>query len=335
MKTLLEVKDLMIDFKTYGGIVQAVRGVSFTVQQGQTVGIVGESGCGKSVTAKAIMKLLTVPPAHYKNGAILFKEKNLLSATEQELEKIRGNEISMIFQDPMTSLNPTMKVGHQIMEILMKHHRMPKIIAYDKALQALREVGIPQPEKRMKQYPYEFSGGMRQRVMIAMALVCRPQLIIADEPTTALDVTIQAQILELMKDIQEQYQTSVILITHDLGVVAEMCDVVVVMYAGKIVETGKVQDIFKKPQHPYTKGLLKSIPRFDMDRDKALSPIIGSPPDLFAPPEGCSFYSRCEYAMKVCKQHDPELEEVGNDQSSACWLNHPMAKKMKATLNLK
>lgn len=332
MEKLLEVKDLMIDFRTYGGTVQAVRGVSFSVEQGETVGIVGESGCGKSVTAKSIMKLLTSPPASYKNGEILFKGKNILQASERELEKLRGNEVSMIFQDPMTSLNPTMLVGQQIIETLLKHHKMPVKMAYEKALNVLREVGIPQPEKRMQQYPHEFSGGMRQRVMIAMALVCRPQLIIADEPTTALDVTIQAQILELMKEIQRQYETAIILITHDLGVVAEMCDVVVVMYAGKIVEKGRVQDIFNNPQHPYTKGLLKSIPRFDMDRNQRLSPIIGSPPDLFAPPEGCSFYSRCEHAMKVCKQHDPALEEVRNNQLSACWLHHPLAKKVKITL---
>ena len=332
MEKLLKVKDLMIDFRTYGGTVQAVRGVSFSVEQGETVGIVGESGCGKSVTAKSIMKLLTSPPASYKNGEILFKGKNILQASEKELEKLRGNEVSMIFQDPMTSLNPTMLVGQQIIETLLKHHKMPVKMAYEKALNVLREVGIPQPEKRMQQYPHEFSGGMRQRVMIAMALVCRPQLIIADEPTTALDVTIQAQILELMKEIQRQYETAIILITHDLGVVAEMCDVVVVMYAGKIVEKGRVQDIFNNPQHPYTKGLLKSIPRFDMDRNQRLSPIIGSPPDLFAPPEGCSFYSRCEHAMKVCKQHDPALEEVRNNQLSACWLHHPLAKKVKITL---
>ena len=332
MEKLLEVKDLMIDFRTYGGTVQAVRGVSFSVEQGETVGIVGESGCGKSVTAKSIMKLLTSPPASYKNGEILFKGKNILQASERELERLRGNEVSMIFQDPMTSLNPTMLVGQQIIETLLKHHKMPVKMAYEKALNVLREVGIPQPEKRMQQYPHEFSGGMRQRVMIAMALVCRPQLIIADEPTTALDVTIQAQILELMKEIQRQYETAIILITHDLGVVAEMCDVVVVMYAGKIVEKGRVQDIFSNPQHPYTKGLLKSIPRFDMDRNQRLSPIIGSPPDLFAPPEGCSFYSRCEHAMKVCKQHDPALEEVRNNQLSACWLHHPLAKKVKITL---
>ncbi|MEH6941386.1 ABC transporter ATP-binding protein [Bacillus sp. JJ722] len=326
MDTLLEVKDLRIDFRTYGGEVQAVRGVNFEVRAGETLGIVGESGCGKSVTAKSIMKLLASPPATYKSGSIRFHGKELVSATEQEMERIRGNDISMIFQDPMTSLNPTSRVGYQIMETLLKHQRLSRREAHQKALEMLKLVGIPQPEKRMNQYPHEFSGGMRQRAMIAMALVCNPKLIIADEPTTALDVTIQAQILELMKDIQSKSNTAIILITHDLGVVAEMCDRVVVMYAGKVVETGSVVDIFQKPQHPYTQGLLKSVPRFDMDRNVALSPIVGSPPDLFSPPKGCSFYARCDCAMKICKDYDPELEVVGSGQTSACWLNHPMAK---------
>ncbi len=307
MNALLEVENLMVDFRTYGGIVQAVRGVSFQVRQGETVGIVGESGCGKSVTAKSIMKLLSEPPAHYKNGRIRFNGKDLLSASERELENVRGNDISMIFQDPMTSLNPTAKVGYQIMETLMKHHRMPKSIAYEKALQALKEVGIPQPEKRMKQYPHEFSGGMRQRVMIAMALVCRPQLIIADEPTTALDVTIQAQILELMKEIQEQHNTSIILITHDLGVVAEMCDVVVVMYAGKIVEAGTVEDIFLAPSHhPYTEGLFGSIPNLTT-KARRLKPILGLMPDPTNLPKGCEFAPRCEKCMEICRTEKPKI----------------------------
>lgn len=326
MDTLLEVKDLRIDFRTYGGEVQAVRGVNFEVRAGETLGIVGESGCGKSVTAKSIMKLLATPPATYRSGSIRFHGKDLIPATEQEMERIRGNDISMIFQDPMTSLNPTSRVGYQIMETLLKHQRLSRSEAHQKALEMLKLVGIPQPLKRMNQYPHEFSGGMRQRAMIAMALVCNPKLIIADEPTTALDVTIQAQILELMKDIQSKSNTAIILITHDLGVVAEMCDRVVVMYAGKVVETGSVVDIFQKPQHPYTQGLLKSVPRFDMDRNVALSPIVGSPPDLFSPPKGCSFYARCDCAMKICKDYDPELEIVGSGQTSACWLNHPMAK---------
>ncbi|MGM9923223.1 MAG: ABC transporter ATP-binding protein [Bacillus sp. (in: firmicutes)] len=336
MDTLLEVNDLQIDFRTYGGEVHAVRGVNFEVRAGETLGIVGESGCGKSVTAKSIMKLLAEPPASYKNGSIRFLGKDLVKASEQEMERIRGNDISMIFQDPMTSLNPTSRIGYQIMETLLKHQRLSRSEAHAKALEMLKLVGIPQPEKRMNQYPHEFSGGMRQRAMIAMALVCNPKLIIADEPTTALDVTIQAQILELMKDIQSKSNTAIILITHDLGVVAEMCDRVVVMYAGKVVETGNVADIFQKPQHPYTQGLLKSVPRFDMDRNVALSPIIGSPPDLFSPPKGCSFYARCDYAMRICKDHNPELESIGNGQTSACWLNHPMAKERnkKAPLNV-
>lgn len=326
MNSLLEVKDLVIDFQTYGGLVHAVRGVSFSVKQGQTVGIVGESGCGKSVTAKSIMKLLAEPPAIYRSGQIVFQGKDLFSASEREMEKIRGRDISMIFQDPMTSLNPSAKVGNQIMEAILKHQRMSRKDAYERAQQMLVKVGIPQAERRMKQYPHEFSGGMRQRAMIAMALACKPKLLIADEPTTALDVTIQAQILELMKEIQNESSTSIILITHDLGVVAEMCDYVVVMYAGKIVETGTAQEIFRNPSHPYTQGLLKSVPRLDMDRTVPLVPIIGSPPDLFAPPQGCSFYSRCSQAMRICKNHDPELEKVGENRTSACWLNHPMAK---------
>ena len=332
MDNLLEIKDLEIEFKTYGGVVHAVRGVNFELKMGETIGIVGESGCGKSVTAKGIMKLLPSPPATYKNGSITFQGKNLIHATEREMERIRGNDISMIFQDPMTSLNPTMKIGHQIMESVLKHQKVSKKEAFNKALETLKLVGIPQPEKRMEQYPHEFSGGMRQRAMIAMALACQPKLLIADEPTTALDVTIQAQILELMKSIQQKLNTAIIMITHDLGVVAEMCDRVVVMYAGKVVEAGTVHEIFANPQHPYTKGLLKSVPRFDMDRNEALSPIIGSPPDLFAPPKGCSFYSRCEYAMKICKEHDPELEVVGESQIASCWLNHPMAKAQKESI---
>ena len=332
MNSLLEVKDLVIDFRTYGGFVRAVRGVSFSVKQGQTVGIVGESGCGKSVTAKSIMKLLPQPPAIYRSGSIVFQGKDLFSASEREMERIRGRDISMIFQDPMTSLNPSAKVGNQIMEVILKHQKMSRKDAFERAKQMLVKVGIPQAEKRMKQYPFEFSGGMRQRAMIAMALACKPKLIIADEPTTALDVTIQAQILELMKEIQEESNTSIILITHDLGVVAEMCDYVVVMYAGKIVETGTVQEIFRNPVHPYTQGLLNSVPRLDMDRTVPLVPIIGSPPDLFAPPRGCSFYSRCSRAMRICKDYDPEPEKVGENRTSACWLNHPMAKARESII---
>ncbi|MBS4205975.1 ABC transporter ATP-binding protein [Lederbergia citrea] len=327
MENLLEVKDLHVSFHTYAGEVKAVRGVDFVVKEGETVAIVGESGCGKSVTAKSIMKLLPSPPVKYKQGSINFRGKNLLATSEKEMQRIRGNQISMIFQDPMTSLNPTSKIGNQIMEALLRHNKIGRKEAYKKALNMLELVGIPQPSKRINQYPHEYSGGMRQRAMIAMALACNPRLLIADEPTTALDVTIQAQILELMKDIQQKTGTSIILITHDLGVVADMCDRVVVMYAGQVVETGTVQELFAKPQHPYTKGLLKSVPRLDMDKKQPLAPIIGTPPDLLDPPQGCPFYARCEYAMQVCKNNNPAFEEVSNGQYAACWLHHPMAKK--------
>ncbi|GIN41973.1 ABC transporter ATP-binding protein [Heyndrickxia oleronia] len=331
MGNLLEVKDLHVSFGTYAGEVQAVRGVSFEVKHGEAVGIVGESGCGKSVTAKSIMKLLSTPPANYKSGSIIFNGSDMIPKSEKEMQKIRGNEISMIFQDPMTSLNPTSKIGNQIMEAVLQHNKIPRKEAREVARKMLELVGIPQPEKRLDQYPHEFSGGMRQRAMIAMALACRPKLLIADEPTTALDVTIQAQILELMKDLQQKTETSIILITHDLGVVAEMCDRVIVMYAGKVVETGTVEEIFEKPQHPYTKGLLKSVPRLDMDKKEPLAPIIGTPPDLLDPPKGCSFYARCEMAMRICKDYSPELEEVDKGQTAACWLHHPMATMKKAS----
>ncbi|WP_027417375.1 ABC transporter ATP-binding protein [Aneurinibacillus terranovensis] len=330
MENILEVKDLHVSFHTYGGEVKAIRGINFEVKKGETVAIVGESGCGKSVTAQSIMQLIPSPPVDYKQGHIMFNGQDLLKKSEKEMEKIRGNDIGMIFQDPMTSLNPTMKVGQQIAESLIKHQGLSRAEAHERALQALKLVGIPQPDKRVNQYPHEFSGGMRQRAMIAVALACRPKLLIADEPTTALDVTIQAQILDLMKELQMQTGTSIILITHDLGVVAEMCDRVVVMYAGEIVETGTIDDIFYHPQHPYTKGLLNSVPRLDMNKNEPLKPIVGTPPDLIAPPVGCPFFARCEYAMEICRGHKPELEEVGRGQYSACWLNHPMAKMAKA-----
>ena len=328
MENILEVKNLHVSFYTYAGEVKAVRGVDFVVKEGETVAIVGESGCGKSVTAKSIMKLLPSPPVKYKQGFIEFNGKNLLTASEKEMQKIRGKQISMIFQDPMTSLNPTSKIGSQITEAIMRHNKIGRKEAHDQAVNMLELVGIPQPAKRINQYPHEYSGGMRQRAMIAMALACNPRLLIADEPTTALDVTIQAQILELMKDIQQKTGTSIILITHDLGVVAEMCDRVVVMYAGQVVETGTVQELFANPQHPYTKGLLKSIPRLDMDKQQPLSPIIGTPPDLMDPPKGCPFYARCIYAMNICQEYNPALEEMNAGQYAACWLHHPMAKQV-------
>lgn len=327
MENILEVNNLHVSFHTYGGEVKAVRGVNFEVKKGETIAIVGESGCGKSVTAQTIMKLIPMPPGEIKEGSIIFNGEEICSKSDDQMEKIRGKEIGMIFQDPMTSLNPTMKVGRQITEGLMKHQEMSREQAKERAIEMFHLVGIPQPESRVDQYPHEFSGGMRQRTMIAIALACNPNLLIADEPTTALDVTIQAQILELMKDIQKKMGTSIILITHDLGVVADMCDRIVVMYAGKVVETGTLDEIFYRPQHPYTKGLLKSVPRLDTNKNEALTPIFGTPPDLLNPPKGCAFCARCESAMKICQDNDPILEKVEGNHESACWLNHPLAKQ--------
>ncbi len=325
MEKLLEVKDLAVSFQTYFGEVEAVRGVSFHVNKGETVALVGESGCGKSVTANSIMQLLPMPPAFYKRGQILFEGEDIVKKSEKEMQKIRGNKISMIFQDPMTSLNPTMRIGKQIVEGLIKHQKLSAKEAEKKAIEMLDLVSVPQPEKRIKQYPHEFSGGMRQRVMIALAMVSNPKLLIADEPTTALDVTVQAQILDLMKGIQEKLGTSIILITHDLGVVADMCDRVIVMYAGQLMEEGTVYEIFKNPKHPYTRKLLGSVPRLDMSRSEMLHSIEGTPPDLYRPPKGCPFYDRCDEAMIICKDHMPQKEYHTDTHYSCCWLNHPMA----------
>lgn len=325
MQKILEVKDLHVAFKTYGGEIKAVRGVNFDVRKGEALGIVGESGCGKSVTAHSIMQLLPIPPAQFKKGSILFEGQDILKKTEKEMQQIRGNEIGMIFQDPMTSLNPTVKVGYQIAEALIKHQKLSKVKAYQEAVKMLELVAVAQPDKRANQYPHEFSGGMRQRAMIAVALACHPKLLIADEPTTALDVTIQAQILKLMKDLQNKLNTSIILITHDLGVVAEMCDRVVVMYAGQVVEVGTVDEIFYHSKHPYTKGLIASVPKLDMKKHEALKTIVGTPPDLFDPPKGCAFCARCEYAMEICQNHNSNLEVMQDQHQAACWLNHSMA----------
>lgn len=326
MEKILEVKDLAVSFQTYFGEVEAVRGVSFHVNKGETVALVGESGCGKSVTANSIMQLLPMPPAFYKRGQILFEGEDIIKKSEKEMQQIRGNKISMIFQDPMTSLNPTMKVGKQIVEGLLKHQKLSSKEAEEKAIEMLKLVSVPQPEKRIKQYPHEFSGGMRQRVMIALAMVSNPKLLIADEPTTALDVTVQAQILDLMKNIQEQLGTSIILITHDLGVVADMCDRVIVMYGGQLMEEGTVYEIFNDPKHPYTRKLLGSVPRLDMSRSEILHSIPGTPPDLYKPPKGCPFYDRCDEAMVICKEHMPQRDYHTDTHYSCCWLNHPMAK---------
>ncbi|CCQ92705.1 oligopeptide ABC transporter (ATP-binding protein) [[Clostridium] ultunense Esp] len=326
MEKLLEVKDLAVSFQTFFGEVEAVRGVSFHVNKKETVALVGESGCGKSVTANSIMQLLPMPPAFYKNGQILFNGEDIVQKSEKEMQKIRGNQISMIFQDPMTSLNPTMKVGKQIVEGLVKHQKLSSHEAEKKAIEMLNLVSVPQPDRRIKQYPHEFSGGMRQRVMIALAMVSNPRLLIADEPTTALDVTVQAQILDLMKEIQDKLDTSIILITHDLGVVADMSDRVIVMYAGQLLEEGAVDEIFKNPKHPYTRKLLGSVPRLDMDRSESLHSIEGTPPDLYIPPKGCPFFDRCDEAMVICKEHMPERDYHTDTHYSCCWLNHPMAK---------
>ncbi|TVX91981.1 ABC transporter ATP-binding protein [Paenibacillus agilis] len=325
---LLEVQNLQVSFKVRDGEVQAVRDVSFHVHAGEAVAIVGESGCGKSVTAQSIMRLLPTPPSFVKNGKLLFKGRDLLRLKEKEMQSIRGKEIGMIFQDPMTSLNPTMTVGKQIAEVLRRHQKVGLHQAKQQAIEMLQLVGIPNAASRYAQYPHEFSGGMRQRAMIAIALACQPALLIADEPTTALDVTIQAQILCVMKDLQHKFNTSIILITHDLGIVADLCDRVIVMYAGKIVETGTKWEIFKNPQHPYTRGLLRSLPRLDQAKDEPLVAIHGTPPDLLKPPAGCGFFARCEHAMQICKEVEPNPTALSESHISRCWKLHPLAKEV-------
>ena len=319
---LLDVKNLCVDFHTDQGTVHAVRDISFSVGESEAVGIVGESGSGKSVTMKAILGIL---PENAKTSAdvLRFQDKDLLSLNEEEYRKMRGKEMTMIFQDPMTALNPLKKIGAHLEEVIMRHSSCSKAEAKTKAIEMLRRVGIPMPETRMKQYPHEFSGGMRQRVLIAMALACEPELLIADEPTTALDVTIQAQIMQLMAKVREETGTAIILITHDLGVVANLADRVAVMYAGKIVETGTAEDIFYRPKHPYTQALLKSLPTVETSREEKLVSIAGTPPDLFMPPKGCEFASRCEHCMKVCKKHVPPTYEVGAGHKAVCWRLHP------------
>jgi oligopeptide transport system ATP-binding protein len=326
---LLEVKNLEVNFKTYGGEVQAVRNVNFHVDKGEIVAIVGESGSGKSVTVQTIMGLIPTPPGKIKNGEVFFQEKNLLKLSKKEMQKIKGSKISMIFQDPMTSLNPTMRIGKQIEESIVTHQKVSKAEAKKRAIEMIKLVGIPNPVERYNQYPHEFSGGMRQRAMIAIALACNPELLIADEPTTALDVTIQAQVLDLMKDLKEKTETAIILITHDLGVVAETAERVIVMYAGMMVESGSVLEIFENPRHPYTWGLMESIPDTTTAEKKRLIPIEGAPPDLFAPPKGCPFAPRCKYAMSVCLEQMPPAFEIGDGHEAKCWLNDPRAPKVK------
>ena len=328
MKKLLEVSDLSVSFETYGSDVQAVRGISFELEEKETLAIVGESGSGKSVTAYSIMRLIDMPPGKFVGGSIFFNNEDLTLKSEKQMQEIRGKEISMIFQDPMTSLNPTMKIGNQIAESLIKHQSMSKKEAYLRGVELLKLVGIPNPDTRINQYPHQYSGGMRQRAMIAIALACNPKILIADEPTTALDVTIQAQILELMRDLQEKTGTAIILITHDLGVVSSVASRVAVMYGGKIVETGNVDEIFYNPKHPYTWGLLGSMPKVDSKKEELLA-IPGSPPDLADPPKGCPFVTRCPYAMKVCKKSMPEYTHLSDTQKTACWLLDDRAPKVE------
>ena len=331
MSKLLEIKNLKTSFKTHIGDVQSVRGVSFHLDKGEALGVVGESGCGKSVTMMTIMRLLG-GNAKIEAENITFDDKDITKHTEKLMQTIRGNDMSMIFQDPMTSLNPLFTVGDQLTEHLIKHKKISKKEAKEKAIKMLDMVGIPSPEKRLKQYPHEFSGGMRQRVMIAMSLICEPKLIIADEPTTALDVTIQAQILDLMKDLKEKLDTSIILITHDLGVVADLCSRINVMYGGLIVEEGTTEDIFYRGKHPYTWGLLRSVPNPKSELKEKLIPIEGQPPDLLKPPVGCPFTARCDYAMKICKEKQPPLFEISEGHRAACWLCHKNAPKVESPI---
>ena len=322
---VLEIRDLKTYFFTYEGVAKAVDGVSYQLAKGEPLGVVGESGCGKSVTALSILRLIPIPPGKIVGGEILFKGKNLIDLSEEEMRKIRGNRISMIFQEPMTSLNPVFTIGNQIQETIKLHQGLSKRESLEKAIEMLRLVNIPSPERCVNQYPHELSGGMRQRAMIAMSLACNPEILIADEPTTALDVTIQAQILDLMNKLKEELGMAIILITHNLGVIAETVNRVLVMYAGKIVEEAKTKTLFENPQHPYTGGLLKSIPRLG---DKVrhgkvrLSEIPGVVPSLYEIPSGCKFSTRCPSVMDICEEKEPELKEIEKGHFSACWLTN-------------
>lgn len=324
-ETILSIENLRIHFETFAGEVQAIRGVNLKLQKGETLALVGESGSGKSVTAKSVMKLLS-NNAVIKEGAITFKGENILEKSEREMQAIRGKEIAMIFQDPMTSLNPTMKIGKQITEVIMKHEKVSKEDANKRAEELLELVGIPNAKERMKQYPHQFSGGQRQRIVIAIALACNPDVLIADEPTTALDVTIQAQILELLKELQQQFQMAIIFITHDLGVVANVADRVAVMYAGKVVEVGTADEVFYNPQHPYTWGLLRSMPT--LHTGDTLYAIPGSPPDLLDPPVGDAFALRSDVALEIDRVKEPPMFEVSPTHFAATWLLDPRAPKV-------
>lgn len=318
-ETLLQVKNLQTAFFTDSGVVHAVNGISFNLDKGKVLGIVGESGSGKSVTAYSILRIL-VDPGKVVGGEVLFRGENVLNYSKNEMRAFRGDKISIIFQDPMTSLNPVYTVGNQLMEAILLHTDRTREEARARAIEMLTLVGVNDPEKRVKQYPHELSGGMRQRVMIAMALACEPDILIADEPTTALDVTIQAQILELMQDLQKKMGMAIIIITHDLGVIADMCDEIIVMYAGRVCERGTADEIFYNPKHEYTKGLLRSIPKLGMGHVR-LQPIGGSPVDLLNMPKGCAFASRCDHAMKICLTEQPEELIINPMHKAACWMN--------------
>lgn len=331
MEKLLDVNNLRVSFNTYAGEVKAVRGVSFELNEGETLAFVGESGCGKTVTAKAIMRLLQKPFAEIKEGSqVVYRGQDVLKMSKKELQSYRGDEVSMIFQDPMTSLNPTMTVGKQIMESLILHRGLDKKAAREEAINMLKLVKIPDAEKRVDAYPHEMSGGMRQRVMIAIALSCNPALLIADEPTTALDVTIQAQIMELLGELKKELNTAIILVTHDLGVVADFADRIQVMYAGQVIERGTVREIFHHAKHPYTWALLSSVPRLDTENKQELYALQGTPPDLINELNHCPFAARCEYCMGICKEAMPEETLVDGTHKVSCWLQHPDAPKVKS-----
>lgn len=319
---LLEVSDLRVEFDTYGGTVQAVRGVSFELDRGQTLAIVGESGCGKSVTVQSIMGLIPMPPGRITSGTARLNGHDVIASSRIDGKDVRGRLVGMIFQDPMSSLNPTMTIGEQIAETLQVHRGYSRKRALARAVELIEMTRIPEAAKRARQYPFEFSGGMLQRSMIAMSLACEPSILIADEPTTALDVTIQAQILDLMRDLQRDNGMAIILITHDLGVVARMADEVLVMYAGEVVERGSVDDVFYRSAHPYTLGLRAAMPSNRDDAVQELTPIDGSPPDLFAPPPGCGYFARCPHAMRACETEHPGAFDLGEQHRARCWLHH-------------
>jgi len=327
---LLEVRQLAVSFFTYAGEVQAVRGVSWYLDRNETIALVGESGCGKSVTIQTVMGLLQ-PPGRVTGGEVRFDGQDTLSLTARELRQIQGNRMSMIFQDPLSYLNPTMRVGEQIAESYRLHHRVSRAEADARVLEMMRLISFPEPERNMRAYPHQLSGGMRQRIMVAMALICNPQILFADEPTTALDVTVQAQIIELMNSLKEKLNTAIVLITHDLGVVANMAQRIYVMYAGKIVEQGEARDIFYQPKHPYTWGLLASVPRLDAEQNRNFRYIPGTPPDLLNPPQGCPFAARCPYASRACVSAMPEESAFETEgHRASCWLYHPGAESLLA-----